>query len=107
MITNQHQDNNSQNEGIGKQHQQTNMLNNEIEHNHNIYHNRNRNKHIILLLIAILICKCCAVTGDTTGKQFNSSAFFFSHFFNLFHSLISLLASTTVHRTLCTYWNLI
>ncbi|XP_055316795.1 uncharacterized protein LOC129576165 [Sitodiplosis mosellana] len=64
MITNRVQGDYSHNKGFGQQ--TTNTSNDQIEHNHSIYHNRNRNKHTILLLITILICKCCAVTADST-----------------------------------------
>lgn len=50
------------------------MSSDRIEHNY-FHHNRDRNKHILLLLIVIFMCKCCAVTGDTIGKQIESFLF--------------------------------
>lgn len=45
------------------------MTNNRQNQNYQLYCNRDRNKlHLLLLLIAIIMCKCCAVTGDSTGK---------------------------------------
>lgn len=55
-----------------KHSQHTNkMTNNQHNQNYQLYCNRDRNKlHLLLLLIAIFMCKCCAVTGDSTGKCF-------------------------------------
>lgn len=45
------------------------MTNDRYSHNYHLWCNRNRNKmHILLLFIAIFMCKCCTVTGDSTGK---------------------------------------
>lgn len=52
-------------------HHTTNKMTNNNRHNQNyqLYCNRDRNKlPLLLLLIAIFMCKCCAVTGDPTGK---------------------------------------
>lgn len=49
----------------------TNATNDGFNHDYTIYHNKDRTKHIILLVIAILMCKCCAVTADSTGECFD------------------------------------
>lgn len=82
MITNRVQGDYIHNEVFGQQ--TTNASNDQIKYNHSIYDNRHRNKHTILLLLAILICKCCAVIGDTTGKHYAATFFFYSTLFSLF-----------------------
>lgn len=74
MIVHRMLDNDSSHNDNQQHSQRTNKManNNNNGHNQNyqLYCNRDRNKlHLLLLFITIFMCKCCAVSGDSTGKH--------------------------------------